>query len=126
MMRRFCHYAVKVFGLPQLIPELRDTRIRPQIPTAAAWTSAFVMFATRLGSLNAAESDLRIPRRLDPLVGPRKPSADTIGRTYACMESGGQRHILRSIHLRSRRNKAQQNTWPLRFAAFDGHEFFSQ
>jgi len=125
-MGRFCRYVDKVFHLGRYIPELYDTRLRPQIPTAAAWTSTFVMFATRLGSLNALESDLRIPRRLDPLVGPDKPSADTIARVYACMDPDGQRQILRPIHLCSRRNKAQQNAWPLRCLAFDGHEFFSQ
>ena len=126
MMGRFCRYVDKVFRLGRYILRLRDARREPQIPTAAAWKSTFALFATGSGSLNALESDLRISRRLDRLVGPRKPSADTIGRVYASMEPGGQREILRSVHLRSRRNKAQHNAWPLRFVAVDGHEFFSQ
>ena len=126
MMGRFCRYTEKVFHLGQLIPQIRDDRPEPQIPTQAIWTSAFVMFVTRLGSLNAVESELRIPTRLDKLVGPHKPSADTLGRVYAGMDADSQRSVLRQIHLRSRRNKAQKSDWPLRFLAVDGHEFFSQ
>lgn len=126
MMGRFCRYAEKVFQLGQLIPQVRDDRQEPQIPTGAIWTSTFAMLAMGAGSLHAMESQLRVPKRLDGLVGPRKPSADTIGRVYAGMDADTQREIVRKIHLRSRRNKAQQNTWPLRFLGVDGHEFFSQ
>ena len=51
----------------------------------------------RLGSLNAIESELRVPKRLDGLIGPRKPSADTIGRVFALIEPEAIRTVLAAI-----------------------------
>ena len=126
MMARFCRYTDKVFQLGQKIATITDSRLQPQIPAPAIWTSSFAMFVLRLGSLNAVEEHLRQPKRLDGLIGPRKPSADTIGRVYGPMEPAQQRQMLCQIGHRLRRNKVLQNSWPLRFAAVDGHEFFSQ
>lgn len=127
MMARFARYIEKVFDFGQALATLRDSRTRPQIPTASVWTSAFLMFATRGGSLNALESELRVPKRLEALVGRRKPSADTIGRVMAQTHTAPLRKILRDNNHRLRRKKAlDDNPWALRFAAVDGHEFFSQ
>jgi hypothetical protein len=71
------------------------------------------------------EKELRIPKRLDGLVGRRKPSADTIGRVLGLMDPGQLRSVLSSINHRLGRNKALNTDRPLRFAAVDGHEFFS-
>jgi hypothetical protein len=58
MMSRFCRYVEKVFDFGQRVKAIQDTRQKPRIPTAAIWLSAFLMFATRRGSLNAIESEL--------------------------------------------------------------------
>jgi len=71
MMARFLKYAEKVYQIGEKIAELTDARRQAQIPTPAVWTSAFFMAATHLGSLNAMEEELRKPKRLDGLVGPR-------------------------------------------------------
>ncbi len=126
MISRFCRYANKVFRLGEQIAELRDPRPRPQIPTPAVFSSALAMFAMRLGSLNAVESELRVPKRLDRLIGPDKPSADTIARVYAAMDPTQQVEMLSRINHRLGRNKVLHNGWALRFLAVDGHEFFSQ
>jgi hypothetical protein len=127
MMARFCNYIEKGFSFGQSLHTLRDSRSWAQIPTAAIWLSAFVMFAMRLRSLNALESQMRTPRRLQALLGPHKPSADTIGRVMGQIDSGPLRHILRENNHRLRRKKALDHSpWPLRFVAVDGHEFFSQ
>jgi hypothetical protein len=127
MMRRFCRYIDKVFDFTASLGTLRDARAQPQIPTSAVWTSAFFMFATRQGSLNAIESELHVPRRLEPLVGSRKPSADSVGRVMGQIETDALRRMLRENNRRLRRKKAlEDNPWALRFAAVDGHEFFSQ
>jgi len=127
MMTRLCRYIDKVFDFTASLRALRDTRAQPQIPTSAVWTSAFFMFVMRQGSLNAIESELRVPRRLEPLVGPRKPSADTIARVMGMIDAETLRQILRENNRRLRRKKAlEDNPWALRFAAVDGHEFFSQ
>ena len=127
MMARFCCYIEKVFDFAAALETLRDARTRPQIPTSAVWMSAFVMFLTRRGSLNAIESELAVPRRLEALMGKRKPSADTVGRVMGDIDSASLREILRDNNHRLRRKKAlDDNPWALRFAAVDGHEFFSQ
>ena len=126
MLSRFFRYAQKVFGLGRAVATLRDRRSQPQISTAAIWLSAWVMFATRRRSLNAMDVALRVPKRRDGLIGPDKPSADTLGRVFGLMDPDPLRAMLSEINHRLNRNKVLQNDWPLRIAAVDGHEFFSQ
>jgi hypothetical protein len=105
-MARFCAYADKVFGLGERLPTLTDSRTHPRIKTAAAFAAAFTLFATRRGSLNGLEQDLRIPARLRGLVGAGPPGVDSIGRIYARMDSGPLRRLLRDVAHRLKRNKA--------------------
>lgn len=126
MFSRFCRYMDKVFDFSGSVLTLTDCRLEPRIPTASVWLSAFAMFATRRGSLNAIETSLRVPKRLDKLIGPRKPSADTMGRTYCLIDPEPLRAMLCRIDHRLGRNKALYNDWSLRIVAIDGHEFFSQ
>jgi len=127
MMARFCRYLEKVFHWSELLAGLRDSRQRPQIPTAAIFTSALIMGVTRLRSLNALEGELRVPRRWEKIVGERKPSADRVGQVMALVDPETLRDMLSGINHKLRRNKAlEDNPWALRFVALDGHEFFSQ
>ena len=127
MMARFCRYLEKVFDWSALLSGVRDSRIQPQIPTAAILSSALMMCATRLRSLNALEGELRVPRRWEKIVGARKPSADRVGQVAALIDPEGLRDMLSGVNHTLRRNKAlEDNPWPLRFVALDGHEFFSQ
>ena len=126
MFSRFYRYIDKVFDFSDEIAGLKDCRLKPQIPTASIWLSAFAMFFTRRPSLNSIETLLRIPRRLDSLIGSRKPSADTIGRVCSLINPELLRMMLCHINHQLGRNKVLGNSWPIRIAAFDGHEFFSQ
>ena len=127
MMARFFRYIEKVFGLSAAVARLGDSRPKPQISTSAIFLSAMMMCVTRLRSLNALEVELRVAGRWEKIVGKRKPSADSVGRVMALMDSEKLRDMLSGINHRLRRNKAlDENPWPLRFVAFDGHEFFSQ
>jgi hypothetical protein len=126
MMTRFCRYIEKVFDFGQSIGSLHDERKRPRIPTAAVWGSVFFLFVLRRGSLNAMESALRMPRRMERLIGSSKPSADRMGDVLGLMEPDQLREFLSRINHRLGRNKALRNDWPLRAAAIDGHEFFSR
>ena len=110
---------------PQYFPSLTDSRTRPQIPTAAVFAGGFTLFATRRGSLNGLEQDLRFPARLRGLVGAEPPSVDSIGRIYALMDSQPLRRLLRDIVHRLKRNKALIDCEGYAFAAVDGHELFS-
>jgi hypothetical protein len=124
-MARFCAYAEKVFGLSRRFPDLTDSRPRPRIKTAAAFAAAFTLFATRRGSLNGLEQDLRIPARLRGLVGEGPPSVDSVGRIYSLMGSGPLRQLLRDVAHRLKRNKALIAREGYYLAAVDGHELFS-
>ena len=127
MMARFCRYLEKVFDWSTRLAKLSDSRSRPQIPKTAIFTSALMMCATRLRSLNALEGELRVPRRWEKIVGPRKPSADRVGQVVALLDPEPLRDMLSGVNHKLRRNKAlADNPWPLRFVALDGHEFFSQ
>jgi hypothetical protein len=79
MMSRFCRYVEKVFDFGQRLKAIHDTRRKPRIPTAAIWLSAFFMFVTRRGSLNAIECELHRSKRFDRLVGSHHPSTDRMG-----------------------------------------------
>jgi hypothetical protein len=124
-MARFCAYADKVFGLGQRLPTLTDGRARPRIKTAAVFAAAFTLFATRRGSLNGMEPDLRIPARLRGIVGDQPPSVDSVGRIYAAMHSQPLRDLVRDIAHQLKRNKALTSREDWYMAAVDGHEFFS-
>jgi hypothetical protein len=124
-MTRFCAYIEKIFDLGSKLGNLIDSRVRPQIPTAAAFAAVFTLFATRRGSLNGLEPDLRIPARLRGIAGTRIPSADSVGRIYAGMDSQPLRGLLRDIAHQLKRNKALTSHEGWYIAAVDGHEFFS-
>jgi hypothetical protein len=126
MMARFCAYIDKVFAFRKHLSQLVDSRPEPQIPTLAVFATAFTMFATCRGSLNAIDKERHFPGRLRGLVGPRVPSGDTIGRVYAQLDSGTLRQVLAAVHLRIKRTKMLRNDTGLLFAAVDGHEFFRQ
>ncbi len=126
MMARFYGYLDKVFQFRSLVGGLTDSRPAAVIPTAAAFGTAFAMFATCRGSLNGIDKERHFPGRLQKFVGPRVPSSDTVGRVYAQLDSAGLREVLREVHHRIKRNKMLGNTADWVFAAVDGHEFFRQ
>jgi hypothetical protein len=127
MTARFLRYIEEVFGWSGMMERVRDSRQRPQIPGAAILTSLLLMFATRLGSLNAMGVQLRTPRRWQCVLGPRLPSADTLARVAEKFDPECLRDFLSDALHRLRRNKVlEDNPWALRFLVLDGHEFFSQ
>lgn len=125
MISRFCKYIEKVFDFGKNLRLFRDSRQKPQISIGAIRLSAFFMFAMRKGSINAIESELQIPKRMEKIVGKRKPKADIIGNVFAIIETDSLRQILSMINHRLKRNKALKTKSPLIFAAIDGHELFS-
>lgn len=124
-MARFCAYVEKVFGLGSQLGKLTDARTSPRIPTAAVFASAFTLFATRRGSLNGLEQDLRAPARLRGITGPLIPSVDSIGRIYTLIDSQPLRQFICEIAHQLKRNKALRSHAGWYVAAIDGHEFFS-
>lgn len=127
MLVRLASYLDRLFQLRDRVDSLRDSRPRPQIPTANVWLSVLLMFVLRQPSLNAAEQQLRRPRRWERWVGKRKPSADTIGRTMSCFSVSELRDLLGNVCRISWKRKAIHQrpgeTW--RAVALDGHELGS-
>ena len=126
MMARFYRYLNKVFRFSAAVATLRDSRSQPTIPTAAVFATAFAMFATVRGSLNAIDKERHFPRRLRDLVGSHVPSGDTVGRVYTQLDSSGLRTFLANAYHRIKRNKLLGSESGWLFAAVDGHEFFCQ
>jgi len=127
MMTRFCRYIERVFDWSRHLQALTDSRKQPQIPTSCIFLSAMMMCVTRMRSLNALESQLRIPKQWDSIVGKRKPSADRIGEVVDLMDPEQLRDLLSAVDHKIGRNKLlKSNPWAVRFVALDGHEFFSQ
>jgi hypothetical protein len=126
MMARFLAYSEKVFSLSALVAQLKDGRAAPRIPTAAVFAAAFSMFATQRRSLHAADQERRLSSAWRKLTGDHAPSEDTVGRVFTTLDSQGLRALLHQINDRLKRNKALPTASGYRFAAVDGHEFFSQ
>lgn len=125
MMKRFCQYIEKVYDFGGRMAQLQDPRRRPRIPLGAIWGSVFFLFVLRQRSLNALEGQLRQPRRMERLIGSKKPSADCTGQVFSGMEPDQLRALLSGVNHQWGRNKGLKNGWPFRVGAIDGHEFFS-
>jgi hypothetical protein len=108
--------------LGSLLDRFTDARPQPRIATAVIVRSLLVMIVTRLGSLNAVEqthSSLFWRRFLRDAL----PSADTLGRVAAQMDSDPVREALRDLYSDLKRNKALSPPWHgLMPLVLDGHE----
>jgi len=125
MLRRFLDYSNKVFDFSRRLSKITDTRVKPQISTLSVLLSSFIMHLTRRGSLNALDTEMRLPKKADGVIGKNKPSVDTIGRVFTKIIPDD----LRSFHwgncYRLKRNKVLDTSFPLNALAVDGHELFS-
>jgi hypothetical protein len=79
------------------------------------------MFWGRLGSLNALEG-VSSCRSWKKWLGSRMPSADTVGRVFALMDTGDLRKGLHHVYTRLKRNKALSKDSAAAAAVLDGHE----
>jgi len=80
------------------------------------------MFLSRLGSLNALEQ-LKDNGALAEILGAALPSADTVGRVFALIDSDTLRFINKKIYSQLKRNKAlEPPAHGLTALVLDGHE----
>lgn len=86
---------------------------------------SLIMQLTRLGSLNALDSELRLPKKIESFIGKDKPSVDTIGEVFTKIIPDDLRRLHRGHCYRLKRNKALDTALPLNAIGIDGHEFFS-
>jgi len=88
------------------------------------------MFSMRLPSFNELEQQLKIPQRWTPFVGPRSPSADTLGYSLEGFHLDPLRDLLADVAHQAKRKKAlrrlkSSSRNPYWAAALDGHELWS-
>jgi hypothetical protein len=126
VIRRFWRYASKVFDLPKLAADLRDMRRKPVYSAPDVWQNVALLLATGRPSLHAIEAERYAHKRRSPPRATGPPSDDTLGRVFEGLDSAPLRQMLVRINHQMKRNKALPREWNLRFAAVDGHEFFSQ
>lgn len=125
MFKRFSDYIDKVFDFGRRLCEITDTRVRPHIGTLSVLLSSFTMHVTRLGSLNAMDVELHLPKKMEGLIGTAKPGVDTIGRVFTKIRPDDIRAFHWGNCYKLKRNKAIAADYPLTAVGIDGHEFFS-
>lgn len=131
-LHQFEKYVWKVFGLPELLARLHDTRRDPKISTFTVVNSLVHAALLRIPSLNALEGDLKRSdfQRLigqDPTPEQKVFSADTAANVLDQLEADGVRHALEDIIAIAERNKAfrEGSYGGRRCVAIDGWEPFS-
>ena len=120
MLRRLWLYVNKLFDFDAHVGAITDPRSKPQIRLDTVLKSVFAMIATRRGSLNSMELELRLPKSMPDL-----PSADTISRLFSDIDSMELRNWHWHNCSKLKRNKVLDTKLALPAVAVDGHEFFS-
>lgn len=126
MLARLARYLQRTWDFDQHLAHLGDTRQSAQIPTASVFLSALGMYALRLPSFNELEQQLKLPGRWEPWVGPRKPSADTMGYALERFDLETLRDVLCEVAHAFKRKKALKRLYPDLYwvGALDGIETY--
>jgi hypothetical protein len=127
-LHQFEKYVSNVFGLPDLLASLVDTRRAPKIPTFDVVNSLFHTAVLRIPSINALEGDLK-QSDFQKLIG-RQPtpevkafSAEVVSNVLDKLQLEGIRTANEEVINKAERNKAFRDTYgALRCVAIDGWE----
>ncbi len=130
-LHQFEKYVCKVFGLPDLLASLVDSRRAPKIPTFDVVNSLFHTAVLRIPSINALEGDLK-RSDFQKLIG-RQPtpevkafSAEVVSNVLDKLELQGIGNAIEDVISKAERNKTFRDGYgPLRCVAIDGWEPFS-
>jgi hypothetical protein len=131
-LHQFEKYVCNVFGLPDLLASLVDTRRAPKIPTFDVVNSLFHTAVLRIPSINALEGDLK-ESDFQKLIG-RHPtpevkafSADVVANVLDKLQLDGIHKAIDEVIGKAERNKAFRDGCysALRCVALDGWEPFS-
>ena len=122
VLGRVVGYGEKMYGLWDLLWNLRDGRLNPDIPAGRVAISYAVLMLVRLKSLNAFEQGQSPTAWARWLGGPR-PSADVMGDCAATMDLDPLRKTLRVQHgVRKRGKGFGPGPSGMRYLVLDGHE----
>ena len=109
-LQQFEKYVCNVFGLPDLLASVVDTRRAPKIPTFDVVNSLFHTAVLRIPSINALEGDLK-ESDFQKLIG-RSPtpdvkafSADVVANVLDKLELAGIRKANEEVIGKAERNK---------------------
>ncbi len=106
LLRRFWHYADKVFELPQRLGRIGNHRSQPEIPTRSVTFSLFLGALIRVSSLLQLQAETARPG-WQRLIGWSKPiSDDTFDYTLERYYLEDLRQVLVDINKALKRNKA--------------------
>jgi hypothetical protein len=130
LLGRFARYINQRWDFSDIVLQMQDSRPRLQIPAKSVFLSVFGMFATRQRSFNALEQHLEVPQRWESWVGPRIPSADTLGYSLERFDLDPLRDALAKVAHKAKRKKVlkrlrKDSRNPYWMAALDGHELGS-
>jgi hypothetical protein len=130
-LQQFQKYACNVFGLPDLLANLKDQRRRPKIPTFDVVNGLFHTALLRIPSINALEGDLKdgdFQKLLgrQPRPGVKAFSADVVANVLDKLELNGLQDANQDVIRKAERNKTFRDGYgALRCVAVDGWEPFS-
>jgi SEC-C motif len=121
-LHQFEKYVSNVFGLPDLLASLVDTRRAPKIPTFDVVNSLFHTAVLRIPSINALEGDLK-QSDFQKLIG-RQPtpevkafSAEVVANVLDKLELAGIRKANEEVIGKAERNKTFRDG----YGALRGH-----
>lgn len=124
ILRRFLGYTNKTYSLYELLENIILSRQKEIIPSWDIVYSAFIMSATRMGSINALEESSS-SAFWKKVLQDRTPSADEIGWASERIDIESIREMLYTIYRKARRNKVFTPYNGSMIVALDGHELFS-
>jgi hypothetical protein len=130
-LAQFEKYAAKVFAIPKLLSDFKDSRQDPDIPTFDVINGLFHAALLRIPSINALEGDLKEGDFQKLLGYPGKQdekafSAEVIDNVLDKLDLSTGRNAVISVIKQAERNKVFREGWygALRFVALDGWEPF--
>ncbi len=119
---RIVGYGEKMYDVWSLLWNVRDGRVRPDVPAGRVAVSFVALMLARVGSLNGFEQG-HSPARWAAWLGGPRPSADVMGECAASLELEKLRDIARVQHAVCKRGKGfGRGACGLRYLVLDGHE----
>jgi len=126
LLKRFCHYTIKRYGLDQLFDSVRDGRRSPQHKLPDILWKVTGGIITGLGSFNQMEEAIR-DGDFKYLGSKKIPSADTLSRALEVSNLEDLKMVNDEIVTQARRNKSLRTTTVdgYKVVAIDGSGVFA-
>src|SRR3989304_8368349 len=120
MLKKIIDYSNKYFGLFDLISDISDLRVNPQISAADFSSSVLSMLFSNLGSLNSFNQSRDFSYAGN--IAGKVPSASTVARSTDTIDLDRLREILKTIYLKAKRSKMIEPLNGRYIGIVDAHE----